>query len=251
MEEAYLELIAEFHRGNHRQGPGSDEMTTQALEALDVDNRADMHVLDIGCGTGAQTLVLAQLLKGRITAVDMIPQFLDELRERCRTENVLNKVTVMQASMESLNFPSESIDLIWSEGAVYNIGLIKGFSLWRNFLKPGAPIAVSDLSWLTDERPKEVHDYWMKQYPYIDTIADNIKRIEAHGYSVAGHFILPKTCWLDNYFTPALEGSAVFLDKHRHDDRAREIVAGMKEEMSFYEKYRSCFGYVFYLARRT
>ena len=41
-----------------------------------------MRIADIGCGTGASTLVLAENLNAEIVAVDLHPKFLKVLTDR-------------------------------------------------------------------------------------------------------------------------------------------------------------------------
>ena len=42
--------------------------------------------------------------------------------------------------MEHLPFGKEEFDLIWSEGAIYNIGFQRGLKEWREYIKPGGYI---------------------------------------------------------------------------------------------------------------
>ena len=37
--------------------------------------------------------------------------------------------------MDALPFQEEELDLIWSEGAIYNIGFERGMNEWNKFLK--------------------------------------------------------------------------------------------------------------------
>jgi hypothetical protein len=55
-----IELSVNLHRGLPRLGPGSDTTTLQTLAYCDGLPPAPA-ILDIGCGTGAQNLVLAAL----------------------------------------------------------------------------------------------------------------------------------------------------------------------------------------------
>lgn len=76
---------------------------------------------------------------------------------------------------------NEELDLIWSEGAIYNIGFEYGLNLWRSFLKKGGYIAVSEVSWFTDERPAEINDFWMDAYPEINTIPNKLAQMQKAG----------------------------------------------------------------------
>ena len=46
--------------------------------------------------------------------------------------------------MDNLPFQNEELDLIWSEGAIYNIGFERGMNEWNKYLKKGGFIAVSE-----------------------------------------------------------------------------------------------------------
>ncbi len=45
------------------------------------------------------------------------------------------QVKCVVGSMDDLPFKEEELDLIWSEGAIYNIGFEKGLREWRKYLK--------------------------------------------------------------------------------------------------------------------
>lgn len=82
-----MELMMHLHRENRRQGPGSDEATKLAVILARIDKEKTYRVADIGCGTGAQTISLAKILKGKIIAVDLFEEFLEKLKENIRKEN--------------------------------------------------------------------------------------------------------------------------------------------------------------------
>lgn len=55
------ELLIDLHKMNKRQGPGSDAQTLKALQLSGLmTSTQSMQIADIGCGTGASTLVLAE-----------------------------------------------------------------------------------------------------------------------------------------------------------------------------------------------
>lgn len=68
-----------FQALRHRlpqQGPGSDASTRKAL-ALVPGLPAAPCILDLGCGPGRQSLVLAEQSGGQVTAVDLQSAFLE------------------------------------------------------------------------------------------------------------------------------------------------------------------------------
>ena len=187
-----------LHLNNDRQGPGSEEMTRLALDIARVDKATCYRMADLGCGTGAQTLTLAQELQGEIVAVDLFETFLEKMQERIHNAHLKASVTSLAASIDHLPFAEGEFDIIWSEGAVYNIGFRKGAGYWKNFLKEGGILAVSELSWTTGSRPNELEQFWKEAYPEVDTVSNKIRVLEDLGYKVLGHFILPEYCWMEN-----------------------------------------------------
>lgn len=155
-----LELLIDFHVDAERQGPWSDADTLKALNLIDIINPEEsVKFVDIGCGSGAQTLTLAQHINGRITAVDLFPDFLTKLNYRAEKLNLKNKISTLEKSMEELPFDDEEYDILWSEGAIYNIGFESGIKNWKRFLKTNGYIAVSEITWKTKNRPKEIALY--------------------------------------------------------------------------------------------
>jgi ubiquinone/menaquinone biosynthesis C-methylase UbiE len=244
-----FDLLIDLHINNPRQGPGSDAVTQQALEMTDLSTKANLQIADIGCGTGAQTMVLAEQLAGQITAVDLFPEFLEVLDKRA-TEKGLTNISTIAASMDELPFESKSLDLIWSEGAVYILGFETGIRYWHQFLKPGGYLAVSEITWLTDSRPKEIEDHWQVAYPQIDIAANKINQLKQSGYKPIGHFMLPSDCWLENYYHPLQAGFDAFLSRHPNNADAKQIVAEEKVEIELYSNYKDYISYGFYIAQK-
>ena len=216
-----------------------------------MDPSVPLRIADIGCGTGSSALLLARLLNARITAVDFLPDFLEILDARAENLNLADKITTLAGTMDELPFGDEEYDVIWSEGAIYNMGFEKGVKDWRRFLKTGGVLAVSEITWLTAGRPSELEEYWASEYPEIDTAASKIAILEKNGYSPVAYFVLPEHCWLDNYYRPMQDGFEGFLTRNGNSDRAQAIVAAEKKEIALYEKYKAYYGYGVYIARKS
>lgn len=245
-----LELLIDLHQDAARQGPGSDAETSRAIELAGLKREQPLKVADIGCGTGASTLVLARALNAQITAVDFVQAFLDVLVAEAQRQGLAEQITTRCCAMDALPFETSSLDLIWSEGAIYNIGFEKGIAEWRPYLKPGGLLAVSEITWTTGARPMALQQHWQAEYPEIDVASAKMRVLEQHGYSPVGYFVLPEHCWLDHYYRPLEQRFQRFLDRHQQSAEARSLVAAEQQEIALYEQYRAFFSYGFYLARK-
>jgi ubiquinone/menaquinone biosynthesis C-methylase UbiE len=243
-------LLIDLHKEGHRQGPGGDAETELALNLAMIDRAAPLKIADIGCGTGASTILLARLLNARITAVDFLQDFLDVLEKRAEMTGVAGRISALPRSMDDLPFTEEELDVIWSEGAIYNIGFEKGVAEWRRFLKVGGLLVASEITWLTDSRPTELQKYWDSEYPEIDVASAKIRVLEKHGFSPVGYFALPEHCWLEEYYRPMQARFEDFLNRNGYSEKAREIVTAEQHEIDLYEKHKSHVGYGMYIAKK-
>jgi SAM-dependent methyltransferase len=241
----------DLHRDGARQGPGSDEETLRALELTRLETSATLQVADIGCGTGASTLLLASKLhNAQITAVDLFPEFLDILSQRAIAAGCSHKIETIAESMDSLPFATESLDLIWSEGAIYNIGFAQGIEAWRPILRTGAVLAVSEITWLHPDPPEEIWQHWHNEYPEIATASEKIAILERGGYDLLGYFVLPATSWIDHYYAPTEARISAFLQRHAGQSDAEALVTMERQEADLYRRFQDWFSYGFYVARK-
>ena len=245
-----LELLVDLHKGTERQGPGSTTDTLQALSLMCVKKDQKLKVADIGCGSGGQTITLANNLEGHITAIDLFPDFLHQLNQKVAELGLRERVSTLEISMDDLPFDENELDIIWSEGAIYNIGFETGIKKWKKYLKSGGYIAVSEITWLTNSRPTAIQEYWDKAYSEIDTASNKMKILEENGFTPVGYFILPQSSWLDNYYKPLKNKMPSFLEKHNNSPMAQSIVEESKEEMRLYNKYKDYYSYGFYIANK-
>lgn len=250
IHEFDINLICEYFSMMERQGPGSPETTLKALSFIDGLNQ-ESRIADIGCGTGGQTITLAQQAPGHFTGIDLFPLFIESLESNARQLNLQKRVKGLVASMEELPFQNEELDLIWSEGAIYNIGFERGLKEWRRFLKPGGYIAVSEVSWFTPERPAEINEFWNDAYPEIDLIGTKVTQMQQAGYVPVATFIIPETCWLDHFYAPQVAAQELFLQKYAGHPTAEEFIACERHEADLYRKYKAFYGYVFYIGKKV
>ena len=243
------QLLVDFHKESMRQGPGGEVETKMAIRLAGLNASRSPRIVDIGCGTGAATFALARELGARVTAVDFSPEFLGELESRAAQYGLVHQIDTIACSMDALPFSDECFDVIWSEGAIYNMGFAKGLAYWKKFLKPGGMLVVSEITWFTTSRPVDLQMYWEAVYPEIDVASAKIDVLERHGYIPEAYFTLPKHCWSKHYYNPMNERFETFLARHGQSRSAVTLVDREKQEIAFYEKYHPYYGYGVYIAR--
>jgi SAM-dependent methyltransferase len=249
IHEFDLELICEYFAGLERQGPGSPDVTTKALSFVE-GLGADSKIADIGCGTGGQTMVVARHAPGHVTGLDLFPRFIDLFNANAAALGLQHRVTGIVGSMDDLPFEDGELDLIWSEGAIYNIGFERGLKEWRRYLKAGGYIAVSEASWFTDERPTEIEEFWMSEYPGIDTVPNKLAQLQRTGYKPAACFCIPDECWIDHFYAPQVKVQQAFLESHPGNKAVEGFVRNQRHEESLYHKYRKFYGYAFFIGKK-
>ena len=109
-----------------------------------------------------QTVALDKALSDSITVVDTYPEYLDQLKERASSRGVAESIEILVTEMYDFPFPDQSFDMIWSEGAAYNMGFENALVGWRRFLKSGGCLAVTKLVWLPSDPLAHVSRFFEK-----------------------------------------------------------------------------------------
>ena len=244
------EIFLDVQRGLPRQGPGADESTLRAL-ALCGALPERPAVLDIGCGPGMQTLALARALDGRIAAIDVFPEYLNALKARAAEAAPASRIDVIAADMNALPFPDSSVDLIWSEGAAYIMGVETAMTQWRPFLKSGGVLAITELVWLRPNPPEEAAAFFGAEYPAMTDIETIERRLAAAGYEPLAHFTLPDAAWWDHYYTPLEAKLPALRTKFAGDDEALGIVEATQREIDIRPRHGDSYGYAFFIGRKN
>jgi len=193
---------------------------------------------------------LARHTSGHITGIDLFPNFINLFNVYAKKLSLQDRINGIVGSMENLPFQDEELDLIWSEGAIYNIGFRRGLNEWKRFLKTGGYIAVSEASWFTDERPVEIDKFWQDDYPEIDTVSHKVAQMQSSGYIPIANFILPENCWTEHFYTPQVSAQKNFLKKYSGNKSAEELIGNQRHEAELYDKYKKYYGYVFYIGKK-
>jgi ubiquinone/menaquinone biosynthesis C-methylase UbiE len=248
MDDHIVSVFYDVFSDLPRQGPGDAKSTAKALSFIS-ERPAHPHILDVGCGSGAQTLDLARLIDGEILAVDNHQPFLDALQLKAAEQGLSGRIRVLNSDMNDLHLGDQKFDIIWSEGAIYIMGFEKGLKEMQRLLKPIGYVAVTEVSWLKPDPPAELCEFWNREYPAIQSIDLNLNVVKEAGYSLISHFILPTSSWSDNYYNPLESRLQKMRSKYAGDDSALEVVEACQLEIDLFRKYSDYYGYVFYLMR--
>jgi len=232
--------------GMGKLGPGGDRYTDHVLGL--VPRRNFDVVVDAGCGTGRQTFVLAKQLGALVHAVDSYEPFLTELDRRAMQAGLSDRIKTHHMDMKEIPAVWPKIDLLWSEGAAYNIGFANALSLWAKAVASGGFAVVSELSWLGEKVPDAVREFFKIGYPDMKHQHENVAVLEAAGYKVLDTYILPKDAWVDGYYD-ILEPRAKSLLGHS-DSSVRAFAEETIKEIEIFARSEESYGYVFYVLQR-
>ncbi len=242
-----MELLFALYSQLHRKAPGSEASTRRAVTLLG-EIPADARVLDLGCGSGASSLVLAEALPAsQLTAVDIYQPFLDDLIARANDAGHGDRINLLCADMTNVPLDRESFDVVWSEGALYVLGFEAGLRRCRKWLRPGGLIAISELTWLTSPPPGAA-TFFRTEYPAMTGVADNQRHVREAGFEMLNHFVLPPEDWA-NYYEPLEAALPTFRDQHADNPSAQLLADDLQREVDIWRDYGDSFGYVFYMAR--
>jgi ubiquinone/menaquinone biosynthesis C-methylase UbiE len=136
-------------------------------------------VLDIGCGTGVPTLILASHSNGTIYAVDSNDLSLSILRDKIIKLNLSERIITFHKSVLEIDFPDLKFDIIVAEGLLNIIGFESGLLLVNKIIKNGGFFIIHD-------------EYSNKN--------KKLKIINRYNYKLTGSFELDENVWWDDYY---------------------------------------------------
>ncbi|MDG3086161.1 MerR family transcriptional regulator [Vibrio hannami] len=241
--DKYMQDFMTVFETLERWGPGNEAGTLKAISQLPENTQT---LLEIGCGKGTSTTLLAEQTETQITAVDNEPSAIERLKQKLSHRELSHRVTPVNASMTSLPFEPQSFDALWAEGCVYIMGMEKALKEWKPLIKDSGILIVSDLVWLTETPDPEVEQFWLSDYPDIQTISTREAQFAKAGYELISQFSLGVDAW-QNYWLPLAE-RVKELEPIMQDSQA---IIDIKREISIYEKSAAKdFTYQYFILRK-
>ena len=248
-DSRFWTIFFEVYEALPRQGPGDRSSCERALSYCK-DLPASPAILDLGCGGGGQTLHLAELTTGSICAIDSHAPSIECLNRRIAEQGLSHRVGAIVGDMAQPEQPPEHFDLIWSEGALYNIGLDNALRICRKLLRPGGYLAFTEPVWRNANPPPEVKASFDADYPDMGWAEDVVAAIKRHGFECLARFTLPDAAWWSDFYTPMEQRIQALRGKYDKDDEALAILDRLALEPEMHRRYSDCYAYEFFVARR-
>ena len=133
-------------------GIHSDQEKQAWLQILSnaLDQKQGLRVLDVGTGTGALALLLAEM-DHEVFGIDLSDQMLIRAREKAKMGNLKAEFRVGDA--EAPPFEHESFDAIVSRHVLWTLpNPENAVKAWKNLLKPGGKVVIIDGNWGRNNR---------------------------------------------------------------------------------------------------
>lgn len=233
--EQYMADFEFIFQGLDRLGPGDNKDTLQALFALPMRSG---HALEVGCGKGVTTTLLADKSNFTLTALDNDEYNLHCLKDKIKNKAYEHRITTACSSMTSMPFNKGQFDVLWAEGSAYIMGVSHALRTWKPFLKRNGYVVISDLVWLTHSPDEKAKAFWKQNYPDMTTSEQRAKEMVAAGYEVIKSFTQSEQSW-HNYLKPLRKKIEQLEDK----DIASTALIDLQTELQIHDKYLGQYGY--------
>lgn len=240
--DRYMADFFKIFSGLDYWGPGTPEATAQALAALPSKPK---RILEIGCGNGVATVVLAAKSDAHITAIDTEQRALDRLIRRAATAGQSHRIEALHLDMGKVPTPETPYDVIWAEGSAYIIGVERALSEWKRLLRKDGVLVFSDMVWRTQTPSESVASFWASEYPAMAMVSVRLGQAARAGYRVLSHFDMGQSA-LDTYFGP-LENRVRQLADEIEEPR---VLSDLHNEIGAYHACEGQFGYEMFVLQR-
>eukprot|EP01028_Stygiella_incarcerata_P002345 TRINITY_DN143_c1_g2_i3.p1 TRINITY_DN143_c1_g2~~TRINITY_DN143_c1_g2_i3.p1 ORF type:complete len:253 (-),score=72.65 TRINITY_DN143_c1_g2_i3:39-797(-) len=249
-----LEALFTFFKGVEHKGPGVDSFTrTLASLCSEFDPKIE-RIADYGCGSGSSAIQLAKVFKGDdviVDAIDICSDFVEETKANAAAMGVGEKVNAFVADIVTPPHEPESLDLLWAEGSIFVPGFEKGLITWRDYVRKGGLVVVSDTCWTKADPEEEIKSFWDSISPGVDLPETKAAIARQAGYQVIGFLEAPR-CGFDDFyvaFSKRLEEVKADPELKNFPGMA-ELIKADEHEMEMYNLYGRSFNYFFFILRK-
>ena len=239
----YMNDFKRIFAGLDRQGPGTKQDSLWALSQIQAKPE---HILDIGCGTGASAILLAEHTTARVTGLDNMQESLDYLNQRAEIHDLSQRIQTCNASMTDIPFAAGSFDLLWSEGSAYIMGFNNALKAWHSLLTDNGYLVISDLVWLGKQQDDEITDFWRNEYPDMQTAEKRLGQCRQSGYELVDSRMMGKSAW-EAYTIPLQQR----LDELAPDMPNSQAITDLRKEIEILNRFEGHFTYLLMVLKKS
>lgn len=150
--EHFFDFAAEVGLTKHL---GNVEATDKLAELCQITSGS--YVLDVGCGSGATAVYLAQTHGCRVMGVDIHPRMIDRAREMAVRKGVSDQTEFRVADAQDLPFPNNQFDAVITESVTaFPEDKKRAVSEYARVLKNGGYVGLNESTWLKTPPPPDV-----------------------------------------------------------------------------------------------
>jgi ubiquinone/menaquinone biosynthesis C-methylase UbiE len=133
-----LSVIDQLHTGGH-------VATLELIRKTGLS--AGMTVLDVGCGIGGTSRLLAETLGCRVLGLDLVPAFVQVAEALTIATRLSGLVRYIQGSALSMPVEDASVDCVWSQHTLMNIEDKPAvFREFARVLRPGGLLVLHEIA---------------------------------------------------------------------------------------------------------
>ena len=236
--EGLPEAFFVIHDDLPREGPGEPDDVHWAHAVAGWPE--DAMICDAGCGPGADIpALLATAPDGQVIAVDAHAPF----AERVQADHGGDRVAAFVGDLRQIGGP---FDVIWSAGAVYNVGLEEALAAWRDALAEEGVVVLSHPVFFTDLPTDGARAFWGDHDPLTE--AAFARAVADAGWEILDARRLTDAAWEAYY--EQLEDRIAFL--RTLEDPAEQLAEQLdahEAEIEGWRTHRHETGYVLAVLR--
>lgn len=142
-------IAGDYDRLNHILSLGVDRCWRRRALGLIADGGPGMRVLDVACGTGDFSIVIARRLdaSARVCGIDISEGMLSEMRRKVLAAGLSERISMEYGDAEELGFEDASFDRVTVAFGIRNFtDREKALREMLRVLKPGGRLVILELS---------------------------------------------------------------------------------------------------------
>jgi SAM-dependent methyltransferase len=197
---------------------------------LKLPNLGKLRILDVGCGSGIPTLELARLSGGEVVGIDVDSSCIEAFSKKIVQKKLSSRVKAICISVVEAGFPSDSFDVVWSEGVISTFDFESELKNWRSLLKPNGYLVI---------------------HYQVSSAKDSIPKIPYLGFRLIDTVSLPPDAWWTDFYKPLDEQMGTLRCKYANNSAALKLLEQLEDEMGKVNVNPSDFRSAFYILKKT